>query len=78
MKNWDPFLFKLLLFFKENAENKKSQGDVRIGATVGHGQEIGLIVCPGQVLVLKAGPVDALSARAIALCEVAPLDHEAL
>jgi hypothetical protein len=43
------------------------KGSLRVGAGVGHGQEEGPVVLPGEVLVGKLLTVDGLAARALLL-----------
>jgi hypothetical protein len=58
--------------------NRRDEELASIGARtrIGHTQQEWSIVDLLEVLVLELLPVDALTASAIALCEVAALDHE--
>lgn len=51
-------------------------GAVGVTASVGHGEGTKPTVLEVEVLVLKLGAVDGLSARAVAAREVAALQHE--
>ena len=49
---------------------------VGVGARVGHGEQAGCVVLELEVLVRKLLAVDALTAGAVVVGEVAPLQHE--
>nr|BAH79726.1 cyclophilin [Babesia bigemina] len=49
---------------------------VGVGAAVGHGQQAGLVVPDGEVLVVEAPAVDAHAAGAVVVGDVATLAHE--
>mmetsp|Transcript_52072 Transcript_52072/g.117299 ORF Transcript_52072/g.117299 Transcript_52072/m.117299 type:complete len:221 (-) Transcript_52072:28-690(-) len=51
---------------------------VGVGAAVGHGEQAGLVVLEDEVLVGEPLPEDAQTACAVALHEVASLNHEVL
>lgn len=53
-------------------------GAVGVLASVGHAQPAGAVVLQLEVLILEALAVDGASAGAVALGEVAALDHEVL
>jgi len=51
-------------------------GAVGVGSCVGHGEETGLGVAEGEVLISKLAAVDGLTASAVAAGEVTTLEHE--
>jgi len=61
MKNWEPLLRGAL----ECCEAEMMAGSLRVGSGVGHGQEEGLLVLLGEVLVGKLLAVDGLATGAL-------------
>jgi hypothetical protein len=51
-------------------------GAVGVGAGVGHGQQTGLVVLKGEVLIGELLAVDGLATSAVATGEVTTLEHE--
>jgi hypothetical protein len=51
-------------------------GAVGVGTSIGHGQQVGLVMLEQKVFVVELGTVDRLAASAVVVGEVASLSHE--
>ena len=80
MKNCEPWRKEAQVSVRRRGK-KQLEGQesthVRVGSSVGHGQEVGLVVLQLEVLVGELGTVDALAAGSVTSSEVTSLEHEA-
>jgi len=58
-------------------EGDKELGAVGVGAGVGHGEQVGLVVAEQEVLVVELVAIDGLASSSIVIGEVSALGHEA-
>ena len=61
---------------RTGSQSDEKLGAIGVGASVRHGEQEGLGVVQGEVLVGKVFTVDGFSTHAVSLGEVAALDHE--
>lgn len=75
----------ILIFLSSNPRNQRSVRSslhekltsIRVFATISHAQEKRFIVSQCEVFIVESVAIDRLSSRAIAVDEIARLDHKA-
>jgi hypothetical protein len=68
MKNWEPLLFGMRIS-QYVASRYLIEVDLRVGASVGHGQQTGAVVLQVEVLIGKLLTVDGLATGALEVCQ---------
>ena len=57
-------------------EAEEELGAVRVGASIGHGEDASASVLVDEVLVIESAAIDGLATSSVTSCEVAALGHE--